>query len=119
MNTPDDAYVLPCDVRLSPCTTVRAGCTLGTLKVAMQSSFRQRHFEDRVMGIRPPCIADRLVGTKASAEEIEAKLAEALAVLRFIEPSLPVLRDMCKGARLKRGADKAAEMLEAVRNVLA
>lgn len=42
-----DAYKLPCDVRLPPATTIRAGCDLATLKTAMEVEHRPKHFEAR------------------------------------------------------------------------
>lgn len=64
-------------------------------------------------------LCNAVIDTEAERDQLRAKLDETLATLRFIAPSLPVLRDLCKGARLKRGADQAATMLKDVQAVLA
>jgi hypothetical protein len=40
-----DDYVLPCDVHLPIAAVIKAGCTLGTLKLAMELEGRPRNFE--------------------------------------------------------------------------
>lgn len=40
----DQDYILPCDVRVPPATTIRAGCSMATLKVALSLQGRPRHF---------------------------------------------------------------------------
>lgn len=47
----DEDYKLPCDVKLPPATTIAAGCSLATLKLAMESAGRSKRFADRS---RPP-----------------------------------------------------------------
>lgn len=41
----DEDFILLCDVKLPPATTIRAGCTLATLKLALAQPGRPRHFE--------------------------------------------------------------------------
>jgi hypothetical protein len=58
---------------------------------------------------------------RAAAEEItalRARVAELEAALRFIEPSLPVLASVLRGAGLMSGSAKASEMLDAARRAL-
>lgn len=40
--------LLPCDVRLPPATTIRAGCKVSTLLLALSVEGRPKHFKDRV-----------------------------------------------------------------------
>ena len=42
----DGAGVLPCDVRLPPATTIRAGCSFETLRSALSTEGRPVHFYD-------------------------------------------------------------------------
>lgn len=42
----DEEEVLTCDVKLPPATTIRAGCTFDTLRLAMRAEFRPRHFPE-------------------------------------------------------------------------
>ena len=42
----DGAGVLPCDVRLPPATTIRAGCSFETLRSALATEGRPVHFND-------------------------------------------------------------------------
>lgn len=48
-------YALPCDVHLPPTTVIKAGCTLATLKIAMEAPHRLRSFDSpaRTAGAKP------------------------------------------------------------------
>lgn len=62
--------VLPCDVKLPPATTVRAGCTFDTLRLAMAMPDRPRHFNSspgRVFEPYPGAFAD-ILGPEGSGE---------------------------------------------------
>ena len=50
----DESWKLPCDVKLPPATTIRAGCTLGTLIVALQAIPRPQQFRDGSVSV-PDC----------------------------------------------------------------
>lgn len=53
----------------------------------------------------------------AAAAEILAlreRVAGLEGALEFIEPALPVLRDMLKRAKMPKGANKAAEMIDCI-----
>lgn len=41
-----EKFILPCDVRIPPQTTIRAGCKLATLLHAFSLSDRPKHFRD-------------------------------------------------------------------------
>ena len=47
-----------------------------------------------------------------------ARVAELEVGLIFIAPAMPVLRDMLKRAKMPKGANKAAEMIECIRALL-
>lgn len=46
LRSDDGAGVLPCDVRLPPATTIRAGCSFETLRSALSTEGRPVHFSD-------------------------------------------------------------------------
>ena len=53
-------FVLPCDVKLPPATTIKAGCTLETLMVALTREGRPRHFQPRSISEQAQQTATRL-----------------------------------------------------------
>lgn len=56
---------------------------------------------------------------KAQADELRGKCAALADTLDYIAPSLPVLRDMLKRAKMPRGANTAADMGKACEAALA
>ena len=74
-------YRLPCDVHLPEAIVIKAGCTLATLKLAMEQDYRPRHFSGN------PRAA--LAQPDAVAGEVE-RLREALGrIAQFVPKKHP------------------------------
>lgn len=69
--------------------------------------------------MEPLPAADRHCFVYCGPERCTCAAREAENLLGFVFPALPVLETMCRSAGLGWGADKAAEMSEAVRDHLA
>jgi len=50
----DENMILPCDVKLPPATTIKAGCTLGTLLLALKAVERPSQFGTDLQNV-PEC----------------------------------------------------------------
>lgn len=89
----DEDYKLPCDVKLPPVTTIRAGCSLTTLKLAMGLQGRPRHFPERVApapsDLREaleaiPALTERLCIANDPRFEIQPRARSAMVEARIL-----------------------------------
>lgn len=71
-----DDYVMPCDVHLPVAAVVKAGCTLATLKLAMEFEGRPRHFEGNPRDTLRPYAGDEDVERVARAIAKESGVSD-------------------------------------------
>lgn len=80
----DPAFVLPCDVKLPPATTIKAGCDLKTLMTALSLEGRPIEFPER-----RPAEASAEPGAMSDNAKLQITLMALSRCEKMIEEALP------------------------------